>query len=79
MAIKSPTIYSKEQSFISNRASLRFSLQVLDAELPMCRSPVIDGHIDLPEFARAVYGNNISKFDLRDTLVRLPISLLSLL
>ncbi|KAE8540179.1 hypothetical protein D1P53_004117 [Cryptococcus gattii VGV] len=31
-------------------------------------SPVIDGHIDLPEFARAVYGNNISKFDLRDTL-----------
>ncbi|WVO19650.1 uncharacterized protein IAS62_000940 [Cryptococcus decagattii] len=31
-------------------------------------SPVIDGHIDLPEFARAVYGNNISKFDLRETL-----------
>ncbi|WVW80347.1 hypothetical protein I302_102327 [Kwoniella bestiolae CBS 10118] len=27
-------------------------------------SPVIDGHIDLPEFARAVYGNNISAFDL---------------
>lgn len=45
----------------------------------MCRSPVIDGHIDLPEFARAVYGNNISKFDLRDTLVRLPISSLSFL
>ncbi|WWC88007.1 uncharacterized protein L201_002909 [Kwoniella dendrophila CBS 6074] len=27
-------------------------------------SPVIDGHIDLPEFARAFYGNNISAFDL---------------
>ncbi|WVR05665.1 hypothetical protein IAU60_002687 [Kwoniella sp. DSM 27419] len=27
-------------------------------------SPVIDGHIDLPEFARAFYGNDLSKFDL---------------
>ncbi|KZT08456.1 uncharacterized protein LAESUDRAFT_649280 [Laetiporus sulphureus 93-53] len=27
-------------------------------------APVIDGHIDLPEFARSVYGNNISAFDL---------------
>ncbi|WRT65876.1 uncharacterized protein IL334_002827 [Kwoniella shivajii] len=27
-------------------------------------SPVIDGHIDLPEFARAFYGNDITKFDL---------------
>ncbi|OSX66538.1 hypothetical protein POSPLADRAFT_1064791 [Postia placenta MAD-698-R-SB12] len=27
-------------------------------------APVIDGHIDLPEFARTVYGNNISAFDL---------------
>lgn len=29
---------------------------------------MIDGHIDLPEFARAVYGNNIEKFDLRGAL-----------
>ncbi|KAL7423738.1 hypothetical protein Q5752_001320 [Cryptotrichosporon argae] len=28
------------------------------------RSPVIDGHIDLPEFARSLYGNNLSAFDL---------------
>ncbi|KAH9832292.1 membrane dipeptidase-domain-containing protein [Rhodofomes roseus] len=27
-------------------------------------APVIDGHIDLPEFARSVYGNNITAFDL---------------
>ncbi|KAK4688450.1 membrane dipeptidase, partial [Tremellales sp. Uapishka_1] len=27
-------------------------------------SPVIDGHIDLPELARVFYGNNISAFDL---------------
>ncbi|AFR93712.1 membrane dipeptidase [Cryptococcus neoformans var. grubii H99] len=38
------------------------------AHFYLARSPVIDGHIDLPEFARAVYGNNIEKFDLRRTL-----------
>ncbi|KAI0728252.1 membrane dipeptidase-domain-containing protein [Fomitopsis betulina] len=27
-------------------------------------SPVIDGHIDLPELARTIYGNNITAFDL---------------
>ncbi|KAL7417388.1 membrane dipeptidase-domain-containing protein [Mrakia frigida] len=27
-------------------------------------TPIIDGHIDLPEFTRVVYGNNISSFDL---------------
>lgn len=46
------------------------------AHFYLARSPVIDGHIDLPEFARAVYGNNIEKFDLRRTLVsRLGVSL----
>ncbi|ORY21860.1 microsomal dipeptidase precursor (Dehydropeptidase-I) [Naematelia encephala] len=28
-------------------------------------SPVIDGHIDLPELARMVYGNNVDKMNLR--------------
>lgn len=46
------------------------------AHFYLARSPVIDGHIDLPEFARAIYGNNIEKFDLRRTLAsRLGVSL----
>ncbi|KAH9941039.1 membrane dipeptidase-domain-containing protein [Amylocystis lapponica] len=36
----------------------RAALRVLEA------APVIDGHIDLPILARALYGNNISKIDL---------------
>nr|AXF50746.1 dipeptidase [Inonotus obliquus] len=34
------------------------------ASAVLSRSPIIDGHIDLPELARVVYGNNISAFDL---------------
>lgn len=28
-------------------------------------SPVIDGHIDVPELARTVFGNDLDRFDLR--------------
>ncbi|KAG8747926.1 hypothetical protein FRC10_010545 [Ceratobasidium sp. 414] len=31
-------------------------------------SPIIDGHIDLPELVRVVYKNNISSFDLRERM-----------
>jgi hypothetical protein len=33
------------------------------------RSPVIDGHVDLPILVREVYGNNVDKMDLdKDTV-----------
>ncbi|WVQ85501.1 hypothetical protein IAT38_007666 [Cryptococcus sp. DSM 104549] len=32
-------------------------------------SPVIDGHIDVPELARSFFGNNISSFDLRKPVI----------
>ncbi|WVQ85502.1 hypothetical protein IAT38_007667 [Cryptococcus sp. DSM 104549] len=31
-------------------------------------SPVIDGHVDVPELARTLYGNNVSAFDLRKSM-----------
>ncbi|ODN84290.1 hypothetical protein L202_00271 [Cryptococcus amylolentus CBS 6039] len=34
------------------------------AKFYLKKSPVIDGHIDLPEVARLVYGNDLNKFDL---------------
>ncbi|WVQ71086.1 hypothetical protein IAR50_000611 [Cryptococcus sp. DSM 104548] len=34
------------------------------AKLYLKKSPVIDGHIDLPEVARVVYGNDLNRFDL---------------
>jgi hypothetical protein len=34
-----------------------------------CRSPVIDGHIDLPILVREFYGNNLSSFDLEQETV----------
>nr|ODO02587.1 membrane dipeptidase [Cryptococcus depauperatus CBS 7855] len=37
------------------------------AEYYLKSSPVIDGHIDLPDFARSVFGNNISSFNLYET------------
>lgn len=39
------------------------------AEYYLSRSPVIDGHIDLPELARVMYGNDITKFDLNKPTV----------
>jgi membrane dipeptidase len=33
-------------------------------------TPVIDGHIDLPIAVREAYRNDITKFDLRDKMVR---------
>ena len=33
------------------------------------RSPVIDGHIDLPELVRVEYGNDINKIDLNKKTV----------
>jgi membrane dipeptidase len=30
------------------------------------KTPILDGHIDLPEFARMTYKNNISAFDLNE-------------
>jgi membrane dipeptidase len=41
------------------------------------RSPVIDGHIDLPILAREFFGNDLSKFDLRKETVRVFFSNLS--
>jgi membrane dipeptidase len=32
-------------------------------------SPVIDGHIDVPELARTVFGNDLDRFDLRKETV----------
>jgi membrane dipeptidase len=32
-------------------------------------SPVIDGHIDVPELARTVFGNDLDSFDLRKKTV----------
>lgn len=34
------------------------------------RSPVIDGHIDLPILVREFYGNNLSSFNLEQETVR---------
>ncbi|KAL5514515.1 hypothetical protein ACEPAG_2604 [Sanghuangporus baumii] len=34
----------------------------------LARSPLIDGHIDLPELVRVLYGNNISAFDLQKSM-----------
>ncbi|ODO07395.1 membrane dipeptidase [Cryptococcus wingfieldii CBS 7118] len=34
------------------------------AKFYLKKTPVIDGHIDLPELARSVYGNDLDKFDL---------------
>lgn len=33
-------------------------------------SPVVDGHIDVPELARTVFGNDLDAFDLRRETVR---------
>ena len=33
------------------------------------RSPVIDGHVDLPILVREFYGNDLSKFDLKKETV----------
>jgi membrane dipeptidase len=32
-------------------------------------SPVIDGHIDVPELARTMFGNDLDRFDLRKETV----------
>jgi membrane dipeptidase len=37
------------------------------ARAALARSPVIDGHNDVPEQVRERFGNNLSKFDFRDT------------
>lgn len=39
------------------------------AQYFLANSPVIDGHVDLPELARVMYGNNVDKFDLRKKTV----------
>jgi membrane dipeptidase len=39
------------------------------AQYFLSNSPVIDGHVDLPELARVMYGNNVDKFDLRKKTV----------
>lgn len=40
------------------------------AEYYLGVSPVIDGHIDVPELARTVFGNDLGAFDLRKETVR---------
>lgn len=37
----------------------------------LSQSPVIDGHIDVPELARTVFGNDLDAFDLRKETVSL--------
>ncbi len=32
-------------------------------------TPIIDGHIDLPIYVREMYGNDVTKFDLRKKMV----------
>ncbi|KAG7544296.1 hypothetical protein FFLO_03335 [Filobasidium floriforme] len=39
------------------------------AQYFLSNSPVIDGHVDLPELARVMYGNNVDEFNLRKKTV----------
>lgn len=40
------------------------------AEYYLGVSPIVDGHIDVPELARTVFGNDLGAFDLRKETVR---------
>jgi membrane dipeptidase len=39
------------------------------AEYFLSNSPVIDGHVDLPELARTMFANDIDRFDLKKPTV----------
>ena len=39
------------------------------AQYILSNSPVIDGHVDLPELARSMYSNNVDAFDLEKATV----------
>lgn len=39
------------------------------AQYILANSPVLDGHVDLPELARTMYANNLDRFDLRKPTV----------
>jgi membrane dipeptidase len=41
------------------------------AQYILSNSPVIDGHVDLPELARTMYSNNVDSFDLNKATVSL--------
>jgi len=43
------------------------------AQYILSNSPVIDGHVDLPELARTMYSNNVDSFDLRKATVSLDV------
>ena len=40
------------------------------AQYYLSASPVLDGHVDLPELMRVMYGNDLDKVDLRKQTVR---------
>jgi len=66
----------ERRTTISNRecsasiADVCVHITIVNLQLIEFRSPVIDGHVDLPELARQFYGNDINAFDLNKNIVR---------